>query len=225
MPVPNTPDPLPPPPLRRQAAEQRLRDAIVRGDLAPGERLTEVELAGWLGVSRTPVREALSRLAATGLVTVDANRGARVAPLEPTAMLELVQVCRGMVLLAQRLAAERATDEELRVLRRLHEERRAALLAGDTDAAVRGALDFHAKVLQASRNRELVRIYPMVFPRLERVFRVGYPDWLREVGMEIDGAMLAAMEARDPDAVVELAGRGWDAFEATIRLQVERASP
>jgi DNA-binding GntR family transcriptional regulator len=222
MPVPRTPDPVPAPPLRRQEAERRLRNAIVRGELEPGERLTEDELAAWLGVSRTPVREALSRLAATGLVMIDANRGARVAPLDSAEMLDLVQVSRQLVLLAQRLAAERATDEELGELRAHHEMRASALRAGNADGVERGALAFHSLILAASRNQELQRVYPMVFPRLERVFRVAHPEWLREHGVALDGAILNALEARDPEAVVEISGRGWDTLEANVRARADR---
>ncbi len=219
MPVPPTPDPLPALPLRRQEAERRLRRAIARGQFAPGERLTEDELAAWLGVSRTPVREALSRLAAAGLVTLDANRGARVALLLPAEMLDLVLMSRGLVLLAQRQAAERATDEELWLIRAHHERRVAAFRAGDDESVEEGALAFHTAILRASRNQELQRVYPMVFPRLERVFRVAYPEWLRQAGVELDGAILAAMEARDAEAVVTVSGRGWDALEAGIRVR------
>jgi DNA-binding GntR family transcriptional regulator len=217
MPVPRTPDPLPAPLLRREEAERRLHDAIVRGELAPGERLTEDELADWLGISRTPVREALSRLAAAGLVTIDANRGARVAPLDPAEMLDLVQVSRELVLLAQRLAAQRATAEELAALRAFHEQRVACLRVGDPAGVERGALAFHTTILGASRNQELQRVYPMVFPRLERVFRVAYPEWFQDAGLDVDGRILAAIEARDPATVMEVSGRGWDVLEEGIR--------
>jgi DNA-binding GntR family transcriptional regulator len=219
MPIPRTPDPLPAPPLRRQEAERRLRSAIARGELAPGERITEDELAAWLGVSRTPVREALSRLAAAGLVTLDANRGARVTPLDPAEMLDLVQVSRGLVLLAQRQATERATDEDLRAIRGHHEQRAAAQQAGDAPGVERSALAFHMTILGASRNHDLQRVYAMVFSRLERVFRVAYPEWLLDAGVELDGAILEAMEARDPDAVVAVSATGWDTLEAGIRIR------
>jgi DNA-binding GntR family transcriptional regulator len=219
MPVPRSPNPLPASPLRREEAEQRLREAIVRGELTPGERLTEDELAAWLGISRTPVREALSRLASTGLVTIDANRGARVAPLDPMEMLDLVQVSRELILLAQRLAAERATDDELHALREHHERRRVALRAGDSEGVERGAMAFHTAILRASRNQELQRVYPMVFPRLERIFRVTYPEWFHEAGVDVDGRILAALEAHDPRAVAEVSGAGWDALEAGIRAR------
>jgi len=138
-------------------------------------------------------------------------------------MLDLVQVSRGLVLLAQRLAAERATDDELRVMRAGHERRIAALRAGDVEGVERGALAFHTTILGASRNLELQRVYPMVFPRLERVFRLAYPEWLRDAGVEVDGAILAAIEARDPEAVLEVSGRGWDTLEASIEARAQRA--
>jgi DNA-binding GntR family transcriptional regulator len=217
MPVPRTPEPVATPPLRREEAELRLRNAIVSGELEPGERLTEDELAAWLGISRTPVREALGRLAAAGLVQLDANRGARVAPLDPAEMLDLVQVSRELVILAQRLAAERAGDDELATLRRAHERRLAALTAADRGALEEAALAFHDTILAASRSRELQRIYPMLFARLDRVFRVAYPEWFGGDGAARDGELLAALEARDPGAVVEASGRAWDTLEARVR--------
>jgi DNA-binding GntR family transcriptional regulator len=217
MPVPRHPDPVPAPPLRRHEAERRLREAIVSGELAPGERLTEEELAAWLGISRTPVREALGRLASVGLVELDASRGAHVAPLEPGRMLDLVQVSRQLVLLAQRLAAERATDDEIRAMRSFHEARVAALRSGDRDGVERGAIGFHETILAASRNQELQRVYPAVFHRLERIFRLAFPEWLRDAGVEVDGALLEAIEAHDPAAAVAVSAQGWDILEANIR--------
>lgn len=217
MPVPKRPDPLPAPPLRRQEAERRLREAIVRGELAPGEHLVEDELAAWLGISRTPVREALGRLAAIGLVEIDASRGARVVPLEPERILDLVQVSRELVLLAQRLAAERATDDEIGRMRAFHEARRAAAAAGDGDGVERGAIGFHSTILAASRNVELQRVYPAVFDRLERIFRLAFPEWFGAAGIEVDAALLEAIERHDPAAAVAVSARGWDVLEANVR--------
>ena len=78
---------------------------------------------------------------------------------------------------------------------------------------------FHMGILGASRNQELQRVYPMLFPRLERVFRVAYPEWFQEAGVDVDGRILAALEARDPRAVAEVSGAGWDALEAGIRAR------
>lgn len=219
MPVPTSPDPLPAPVLRRHEAERRLREAILRAELEPGERLTEDELAAWLGVSRTPVREALARLAAEGLVVIDANRGARVAPFDPEETRDLVQLSRALVLLAQRLAASRATDEEVRTMRSSHEQRLAALADGDGPRMEAAALRFHMTILAASRNRELQRLYPTLALRLERVFRVVFPEWMGPAGAEMDGAILIAIEERDPVAVVEASSRSWDLLEDAVRIR------
>jgi DNA-binding GntR family transcriptional regulator len=224
VPIPKRPEPLPAPPLRRQEAERRLRDAIVRGELAPGEHLTEDELAAWLGISRTPVREALARLAAVGLVELDASRGARVVPLETERMLDLVQVSRELVLLAQRLAAERATEQEIERLRAFHEARVAAVAAGDHDAIERGAIGFHATILAASRNAELQRVYPAVFDRLERIFRLAFPEWFGAAGAQVDAALLDAIERRDPAGAVAVSARGWDTLERNIRAAAAAGS-
>jgi DNA-binding GntR family transcriptional regulator len=216
MPVPTSPDPLPAPVLRRQEAERRLREAIMRAELEPGERLTEDELAAWLGVSRTPVREALARLASEGLVVIDANRGARVAPFDPDEIRDLVQLSRELVLLAQRLAALRATDEEIRTMRSCHDRRLAALAADDGPGVEAATLRFHMTILAASRNRELQRIYPTLALRLERVFRVTFPEWLGEAGAEMDEGILVAIEGRDPVAVLEASSRSWDLLEDAV---------
>jgi DNA-binding GntR family transcriptional regulator len=219
MPVPASPEPLPTPPLRRQEAERRLREAILRAELEPGERLTEDELAAWLGVSRTPVREALARLASEGLVVIDANRGARVAPFDPDETRDLVQLARELVLLAQRLAAARATDDEIETMRSCHAARCAALAAGDQVRVERAALEFHMTILAASRNRELQRVYASLALRLERVFRVTFPEWLGETGAQMDGEILAGFERRDSAAVVEASARSWDRLEDAVRTR------
>jgi DNA-binding GntR family transcriptional regulator len=225
MPVPTSPDPLPAPLLRRQAAERRLREAILRAELEPGERLTEDELAAWLGVSRTPVREALARLASEGLVVIDANRGARVASFDPDEIRDLVELSRELVLLAQRLAASRATDEEVRTMRSCHGRRLAALAAGDGPGVEAATLRFHMTILAASRNRELQRIYPTLALRLERVFRVTFPEWLGEAGAEMDEGILVAIEGRDPVAVVEASSRSWDRLEDAVATRSGRIAP
>lgn len=222
MPVPHAPDPVPAPPLRREQAEHRLRAAILRGELKPGERLTEDELAAWLGVSRTPVREALSRLAGLGLVELDANRGARVAPLDPDEMLDLVQVARALVLLLRQLVAERATDEEVAELGAMHEVRRAHIAAGDDAAAEADLSEYHNVLLRVARNRELERIYPSVSLRLERLVRTAYAGEVGALGTDADTALLALLANHDVDGFRERSLRDWHDLEVGVELLAER---
>ncbi len=222
MPVPRAPDPVPAQPLRREQVETRLRAAIVRGELKPGERLTEDELAAWLGVSRTPVREALTRLAAFGLVDLDANRGARVALLDPDEMLDLVQVSQALVVLLRQLVARRATAADLAGLRTLQESRLAHLAAGDDVAAEADLFEFHDRLLRIAANRELERVYPSVSLRLERLVRFAYGGSMGSLGADADSALLDLFGRRDVDGVRELSVQGWHELEEGVRAFVER---
>jgi DNA-binding GntR family transcriptional regulator len=222
MPVPPTPDPVPTSPLRREEAERRLRGAIVRGELRPGERLREDELAAWLGVSRTPIREALSRLAALGLVELDANRGARVAPLDPDEMLDLVQVSRALVVLLRQLVAQRGTPAQYAELRALHDARLSHVAAGDGAAAEADLFEFHDRLLQIAGNRELERIYPSVSLRLERMVRMAYVEGVGSLGGNADMVLREILDQREVDGVRELSIEGWHELEVGIRALAER---
>lgn len=216
------PDPVPTSPLRRQEAERRLRGAIVRGELQPGERLREDELAAWLGVSRTPIREALSRLAAVGLVELDANRGARVAPLDPDEMLDLVQVSQALIVLLRQLVAARGTPAAFARLRALHEVRQAHIAAGDEAAAEAALFEFHDELLHIAANRELERIYPSVSLRLERMVRMAYAEGVGSLGTDADKALIELLELGDADGVRDLTVRGWHDLEGGVRALADR---
>lgn len=127
-----------------------VRDLILRGDLAPGSRLGEVELADRLGVSRTPVREALSRLVALGLVDSSPNRGARVTTWS-TAELEMVFDLRtALEPRLSALAVPRATPDDIAELGRLAEATVAAGRPGpeqDLDALVGANRAFHDRIV------------------------------------------------------------------------------
>ena len=222
IPVHRAPDPVPAQPLRREQAEHRLRAAIVRGELKPGERLIEDELAAWLGVSRTPVREALTRLAAIGLVDLDANRGAHVAPLDPDEMLDLVHVSRALVVLLRQLVTQRATAEDLAGLRTLQASRVAHLAAGDDIAAEADLFEFHDRLLRIAANRELDRIYPSVSLRLERLIRFAYGGTMGSLGVDADSALLDLFGLRDVEGVRELSVLGWHELEEGVRTFVEQ---
>ena len=108
--------PLEIPPARRPLHEEavdRLRDLIVRGELAPGARLNERVLTARLGVSRTPLREAIKLLATEGLVELMPNRGAVVAPIEPARIAETLAVMGALESLAGELACAQASGQDV----------------------------------------------------------------------------------------------------------------
>ena len=141
-------------------AYQMILQAIDTGTYKPGDRLVESELAERFGVSRTPIREALQRLETQSLLSRD-GRSLIVASLDHNEMSELYVVRSELEALAARLAARHATDEEVRVLRRMVEEDRERL--GDPAALARSNRQFHRQVHLASHNRFLVQQLDLVY--------------------------------------------------------------
>ncbi|HEY2192703.1 MAG TPA: GntR family transcriptional regulator [Actinomycetospora sp.] len=136
-----------------ERAQVALRDAILRGELAAGARLGEVELAERLGVSRTPVREALSRLAAEGLVEVHPHRGARVVSFSAQDLDGIFDVRLALEPRATGRAAARVTDADLDALDDLAQRMLAVGAPGsgqDLDALVPLNRDFHARLLDVA---------------------------------------------------------------------------
>lgn len=134
-----------------------LVEAIVRGDLAPGEKLSEPELAQRWGTSRGSLREALHRLEGMRLVDRQPRRSARVATIGPDDLSELYTVREALEGLASRLAAEAMTAQEVAETRELLlvHERRPDVIA-DTGYYQSADEDFHLRIARASRNSELV---------------------------------------------------------------------
>jgi DNA-binding GntR family transcriptional regulator len=135
-------------------------EAIDAGDYMPGDRLVESELAERLGVSRTPVREALQRLETQSMLTRD-GRSLIVASLDHNQLAELYVVRTELEGLAARLAARHASEEEIRVLRGMVEDDRK-LLGGDPRALARANKRFHKQIHLASHNRFLVQQLDLV---------------------------------------------------------------
>ncbi len=142
----------------REAAYTHLRGAILAGALLPGARISEPGLAQELGVSRTPVREALQRLAQEGLVELLPGKGARVRVLSAEEVREVYDVRALLEGEAAALAAQNATEAELNRLERILQ----ALDALPREAYVQQMqvdFDFHTALIEAAHNKTLARIY------------------------------------------------------------------
>lgn len=140
-------------PTTTSRAHLALRESILRGELVPGAHLGEVEIADRLGVSRTPVREALSRLAAEGLVEVLPHRGARVVSFSPADLDGIFDVRLALEPQATGRAATRVTPADLDVLDDLAHRMLAVGAPGpdqDLDALVPLNRDFHARLLEVA---------------------------------------------------------------------------
>ena len=171
-------------------------EAIEAGVYQPGNRLVESELAEHLGVSRTPVREALQRLETQSMLRRD-GRSLIVASLDHNQLSELYAVRTELEGLAARLAARHATDEELRVLRRMVDEDRA-LVGGDPRQLSQANKRFHRQIHLASHNRFLVQQLDLVHRSMALMATTSLAAQGRD-GVAIDEheSIVAAIEARD----------------------------
>jgi DNA-binding GntR family transcriptional regulator len=147
----------------------RLRDHIVEGNIPDGGRVPERQLCEMLGISRTPLREALKVLASEGLVELLPNRGARVRQLSGHDLGELFDVMGGLEGLAGRLACENITDAEIAEIERLHYEMYGFYLHRDMPGYFRVNQLIHQKIVEASRNAALLTTYANLAGRIRRV--------------------------------------------------------
>lgn len=184
---------------------ERVRDHIVQGNLSGGERVPERQLCEMLGVSRTPMREALKALASEGLVELLPNRGARVRQLGRTEIRELFEVLAGLEAVAGRLAAERISEAELAEVEALHLKMYQYYLARDLAGYFRVNQQIHGLIVEAAGNAPLGTVYQSYTRRLAPfryaantdVYGTRWSDAMREheVMLELlrrrDGAGLA----------------------------------
>src|SRR6478735_6950233 len=169
MPVPV--EPVPPRELLRDDVYRRLRDAIVDGTFAPGEQLRDAELAGWLGVSRTPIREALQRLAQAGLVVTEPGRSTSVTSLDLRATRDAQSVVAAMHQLAVREAVGQLTGADFSRMRTANQKFAAALRSNDVEAALAADDELHAVPVAAAGNQAVQLVLDQFTPLLRRVER------------------------------------------------------
>lgn len=154
--------------LLRNDVYESIRDAIVAGTFAPGERLRDAELEAWLGVSRTPIREALLRLERAGLIVSQPGRATMVAQVNPAATRNAQQVVAAMHELAARLAVPILGKDQLGTMVAANATFAAALENDDVDAALTADDQFHATLVEASGNDMIPLVLEQAMPVLRR---------------------------------------------------------
>ncbi|MBN3846609.1 MULTISPECIES: GntR family transcriptional regulator [Burkholderiaceae] len=204
--MPRTAAPRETPPVRVNIAEDvfcRLRDMAIQYELKPGERLNEVDLAERLGVSRTPVREALYRLAQEGFL-VESGRGYSRRQLDVKETLDLYEARCAIEAECARLAAERASDEALDEIDAFLKS--SAGVPADTSASHLVELDeaFHERIARASGNAELMRILINLNHRIRFIRWINMEKIGRDHTQAEHRKILAALRKRDADACVAL---------------------
>lgn len=178
----------------REIVFETLREAIINGVLEPGERLMEIQLAEEMGVSRTPVREAIRKLELENFVVMIPRKGAYVAGVSHKDIADVFEIRSALEGLAAGLAAERATEEEI-------EEMKKILLTHDRDDMslediVSTDTDFHALVYKASRNERLVQILENLREQIQR---------FRATSLSVPGRLKDAIS--EHQAIVEAIAR------------------
>ncbi len=181
-----------------EAAADRLRDMIVEGELAPGERVREQALCDRLGVSRTPLREAMKMLAAEGLVTLQPNRGAMVSDPTPTDIADTFKVIGALEALAGELACERVKENDVAEIRVLHYQMALHQTRGELREYFRLNQRIHERLVELSGNRVLIEEHRQLGGRIRRQRFVANRSGTRwEQAMREHEEMLDALAARD----------------------------
>lgn len=204
--------------LAREVVVERLRAWIVDGTLAPGEVIKDTEIADTLGVSRTPVREALLQLEREGLIESVPGRWTRVAELDLNAAAKLYPVVIELEALALRTAAR--SDRDLRPLELAHRDFSTAVGRRKLDAkAVRDADDrFHGEILVLADNAYISEtLLPLkaIVRRYENYFFISHPE-LAQLSADDHAAMLAAIRLRDSEAATCASKRHWERSYAVL---------
>nr|WP_278189952.1 GntR family transcriptional regulator [Brevibacterium sp. ZH18] len=193
----------------RDDVYRSIRDAIVRGQLAPGEQLRDQELGAWLQVSRTPVREALQRLAQAGLVVAQPGRMTRVAPEDPDTIAHARQIAAELHALAMSLAFASLTDSDLQAMETANDELRSALNNAEIDAAVTADDDFHDVALTRSGNPLIPDHLEVVTATLRRTEHLHFDSLKGSASPDQHARIIAAVRASDQASAVELTRENW----------------
>jgi DNA-binding GntR family transcriptional regulator len=196
---------------RGEQAYRYVRNAIQSGKLKPGDRLREVDLAESIGLSRTPIREALAKLEAEGLVLHDATRGIVVAELDYSMVTELYYMREVLEGTAARLAAQHASEVEISILEDLCRQYEASL--GNEAMLARSNRQFHDTLQRCSHNRYLGNMLTVLH------------DALSLLGSTtLSNAERAAETLREHEAVVDaVRNRDADGAEQALRMHIRSA--
>jgi DNA-binding GntR family transcriptional regulator len=199
--------------LLRDDVYRRLRDAIVDGTFQPGEQLKDGELAEWLGVSRTPVREALLRLGASGLVVALPGRSTRVSSIDAQAVRDARDVIAAMHELAVRQITGRLSDQDIERMREANSRFADAVDAGDIAAALDADEQIHRIPVAALGNHAIATVLDQFDPLVRRVERLRFTTD-GHASVEVHARLIELMAAGDAQAAASVAFDLWHTLPA-----------
>ena len=201
----------------RELVFDALREAILSGTLKPGDRLMEVQLAEEMGVSRTPVREAIRKLELEGLVVMVPRKGAYVSGLSLKDAADLFEIRQSLEGLAASLAAERITDEEIKMLEDSFKQLVEATKSQVVEDIMKKDADFHQVLFNATRNDRLTQIISNLKEQIDR-FRLksfSNPSRMKSILKEHKN-ILDAIKDRDTDRAEKLAKQHIENVETNV---------
>jgi DNA-binding GntR family transcriptional regulator len=195
--------------LLRDDVYGRLRDAIVDGSLAPDEQLRDGELAAWLGVSRTPVREAMLRLAEAGLVVAQPGRSTTVSSLDLRDVRDARDVVAAMHELAVREAVGSLTPADLEAMHEANRQFREAIEQGDVEAALRADDELHGIPVAVASNRALAAVLDQFTPVVRRAERLRFSSLGGRASLARHDELIRLCAAGDADQAAAVAFDTW----------------
>lgn len=193
------------------AVLNQLRDMIIEGMLAPGARINEGQVGAALGVSRTPLREAIKTLASEGLVEIVPARGAIVRRFSEENIRETLDVLKALEQTAARLLCAAAPDPEITAIVKLHDEMMRLYAARNRLQYFKLNQSIHSAIVKGSGNSVLAETHGQLQARIKRIRFVGNetPDrWAAAVAEHEE--MIVALKRRDGEALAEVLGRHLD---------------
>lgn len=207
----------------RDVVFNTLRQAILTGELKPGERLMEIHLANKLGVSRTPIREAIRKLELEGLVIMIPRRGAEVAQITEKSMKDVLEVRRALDVFSVELACERITKEELARLKEACDRFEEATKTKDTKIIAQADVALHDIIVEATGNKRLMQL---VNNLAEQMYRYRF-EYIRDVKgheklVEEHRVIYESIRRKDPETAAEAVKKHIDNQEKSIMEQLRK---
>ncbi len=170
----------------RDIVYEEVKHQILTGQITPGTRMMEVELADSMGVSRTPVREAMRKLENDGLVIIEPRHGAYVSDISVKDMLDTLVVREDLEGLAAYLATQNTSDEQIEKLEMITKGYSDAIASGDTEGMIRYDEAFHKQVVEMSENKTLIQLFETIHELALRFRYLYYDDFTRYENMPVE---------------------------------------
>lgn len=207
----------------RDVVFNTLRQAILTGELKPGERLMEIHLANKLGVSRTPIREAIRKLELEGLVTMIPRRGAEVAQITEKGLKDVLEVRRALDALSVELACDRISTEELEALGRACDRFEKEAATGDPKKIAKADVEFHDIIVKATRNNRLIQLINNLSEQMYR-YRFEYikDSSTHEQLIAEHRILFACIRSKDKETAAKTAKLHIDNQENAIMMQLKK---